>query len=189
MTKRPFKVKGNRAKEVLELVHSDVCGPMTTQAKGGFQYFITFIDDYSKVGYAYLMRHKSESFEKFQEFRALVETRHGYPSGTKGYEFYSLRDKKVFVSTNAKFLEEDYVMNHKSSSEVALEELRDTSVSTSKEPITQVQSIPEISTSVPQIVEPRRSGRVPREPERYIGLGESSELDPDGNVSDPWNFK
>ncbi|XP_047949572.1 protein BREAST CANCER SUSCEPTIBILITY 1 homolog [Salvia hispanica] len=42
---------------------------------------------------------------------------------TKAYEFYSLRDQKVIVSTHATFLEEDYVMNHKSSSEIALEEL------------------------------------------------------------------
>ena len=35
-----------RAKEQLELVHFDLCGPMTIQAKGSFEYFITFIDDY-----------------------------------------------------------------------------------------------------------------------------------------------
>ena len=50
MTKRLFRSKGNRAKEVLELVHTDVCGPMSTEARGGFRYFVTFIDDYSKIG-------------------------------------------------------------------------------------------------------------------------------------------
>ena len=39
----------------------------------GFQYFITFTDDYSRYGYVYLMRHKSESFEKFKEFKNEVE--------------------------------------------------------------------------------------------------------------------
>jgi hypothetical protein len=38
-------------------------------AKGDFQYFITFTDDFSRYGYIYLMRHKSESFEKFKEFQ------------------------------------------------------------------------------------------------------------------------
>ena len=54
----------------------------------------------------------------------------GYPRGTKAYEFYSLRDQKVIVSTHATFLEEDYVMNHKSSSEIALEELTQVTTST-----------------------------------------------------------
>ena len=35
-----------------------------------------------------------------------------YPKGTRGYYFYSKSDMKVFVSTNAKFMEEEYIMNH-----------------------------------------------------------------------------
>ena len=73
MTMRPFKAKGYRAKEVLDLVHTDLCGPMSTSARGGYEYFITFIDDYSSYGYIYLMRHKSEAFEKFKEFKVEVE--------------------------------------------------------------------------------------------------------------------
>ena len=75
MTRRPFTAKCYRAKEQLELVHSDLCGPMTIQARGGFEYFITFIDDYSRYGYLYLMRRKSEAFEKFKEYRAKTEKR------------------------------------------------------------------------------------------------------------------
>ena len=77
MTKRPFTSKGHKAKEVLELVHSDLCGPMNIQAKGGFEYFVTFVDDYSRYGYTYLMRQKSECFEKFKEFKAETEKHHG----------------------------------------------------------------------------------------------------------------
>ena len=76
MTTRPFKAKGNRAKEVLELVHTDLCGPMNIQARGGYEYFITFIDDYSRYGYIYLLRRKSECFDKFKEYKALTEKRH-----------------------------------------------------------------------------------------------------------------
>jgi hypothetical protein len=43
----------------------DLYIPMSSIAKGGFQYFITFTNDFSRYGYVYLMRHKSESFEKF----------------------------------------------------------------------------------------------------------------------------
>ena len=64
-------MKGNRAKEVLELVHTDVCGPMSTEARGGFRYFITFIDDYSKVGYVYLMRFKCESLTSSKNLRLM----------------------------------------------------------------------------------------------------------------------
>ena len=62
---------------MLGLVHTDVCGPMSTQAWGGYVYFITFTDDRSCFGYVYLMRHKSETFEKFKEFRFEVEKQTG----------------------------------------------------------------------------------------------------------------
>jgi hypothetical protein len=54
--------------DFLGLIHTDVCGSMSFAARGGFQYFITFTYDFSRYGYIYLMRHKSESFEKFKEF-------------------------------------------------------------------------------------------------------------------------
>ena len=77
MTKRPFKAKGNRATIQLELVHTDVCGLMSVQARGGYEYFITFTDDYSRYGYVYLMRHKSEAFDKFREYKAEAEKQLG----------------------------------------------------------------------------------------------------------------
>jgi hypothetical protein len=62
MTKAPFTGFPKRASDLLELVYTDVCGPMSTTARGGFQYFITFIDDFSRYGYVYLMKHKSKTF-------------------------------------------------------------------------------------------------------------------------------
>ena len=73
MTKSPFTGKGERATELLGLIHSDVYGPMNTSARGGYIYFITFTDDLSRYGYVYLMRHKSESFEMFKLYRNEVE--------------------------------------------------------------------------------------------------------------------
>ena len=73
MAKSPFKGKGERASDILGLVHTDVCGPMNTSARGGFRYFITFTDDLSRYGYVYLMRHKSDSFEMFKRYRNEVE--------------------------------------------------------------------------------------------------------------------
>ncbi|KAK8564635.1 hypothetical protein V6N12_058218 [Hibiscus sabdariffa] len=77
MTKAPFNGKGEQASDLLGLIHSDVCGPLNTQARGGFQYFITFTDDFSRYGYIYLMRHKSEALERFKEFKNEVQNQHG----------------------------------------------------------------------------------------------------------------
>ena len=73
MTKRPFNAKGNRATEYLELIHSDVCGQFNVQAKRGYAYFVTFTDDYFRYGHVYLMKRKSDTFEKFKEYQALVD--------------------------------------------------------------------------------------------------------------------
>ena len=77
MTKRPFSAKGERSKEPHQLVHSNVCGPLCLQARGSDKYFVTFIDDYSRYGYVYLMHKKSETFEKFKEFMAEAEKQLG----------------------------------------------------------------------------------------------------------------
>ena len=45
MIKRPFKAKGNRAIKQLILVNTNVCGPMSVQARGEYEYFITFINE------------------------------------------------------------------------------------------------------------------------------------------------
>ena len=66
MTKAPFTGHSERASDLLGLIHTDVYGPMTTSARGNYQYFITFTDDFSRYGYVYPMKRKSESFEKFK---------------------------------------------------------------------------------------------------------------------------
>jgi hypothetical protein len=77
MTKAPFTSQSERASDLLGLVHTDICGPMSSVVRGCFQYFITFIDDFSRYGYIYLMRHKSESFEKCKEFQNEVQNQLG----------------------------------------------------------------------------------------------------------------
>ena len=48
MTKSPFKKKGEREKDLLKLIHSDVCGLMSHSARDGYRYFITFTIDLSR---------------------------------------------------------------------------------------------------------------------------------------------
>ncbi|KAL8132324.1 hypothetical protein AgCh_007987 [Apium graveolens] len=259
MTNRPFKAKGNRAKQLLELVHSNLCGPMNIQARGGYEYFVTFIDDYSRYGYVYLLHHHggeyllgefreylsengiesqltapgtpqqngvaerrnrtllksvrsmmsysdlpksfwghaletsayllnlvpSKSLESHTEVRLFV----GYPMGTKGYLFYSPKNRDVIVSTNARFLEEEYIMNHKPMSSVVLEELVGGTNNTHKA-VVQVEqpqhNVQPVTNTAPV---PRRSGRVVQQPDRFMFLGESSDLVPGEHDDDPRTYE
>lgn len=73
-TRVPFSTQGvSRANKVLELVYSDVCGPMRTTSIGGCRFFVTFIDDFSRKVWVYPLKAKSEVFAKFLEWKALVE--------------------------------------------------------------------------------------------------------------------
>jgi hypothetical protein len=66
MTKTPFTGHPERALEILDIIHSDVCGPMSILARGGYLYFVTFTHDLSRYVYIYLMKQKSKTFEKFR---------------------------------------------------------------------------------------------------------------------------
>ncbi|KAJ2943165.1 hypothetical protein O0L34_g18874 [Tuta absoluta] len=66
-----------RATQLLELVHSDVCGPMPVCNIGGSTYLLTFTDDFSRKIYGYLLKQKSEVLSKFKVFKATVEKQTG----------------------------------------------------------------------------------------------------------------
>ena len=73
MTKTPFFRTMERATHLLEIIHTNVCGLMNIEARDRYHYFLIFIDDLSRYEYIYLMKHKSETFEKFKEFQSEVE--------------------------------------------------------------------------------------------------------------------
>ena len=92
--------------------------------------------------------------------------------------FYDPKDQKVFVSTNARILEEDYMIDSKPSSKIIVDEMRDEGGT---------NPVPNETTRVASTQErgePRRSGRVVRQPECFIGLGE----DPVELETDPCNY-
>ncbi|KAL5574127.1 hypothetical protein UlMin_023724 [Ulmus minor] len=101
MTKIPFGSKGNRVEGLLKLVHSDVYVPMNVKAQGGYEYYVTFIDDYSRYEYVYLIHRKSETFDKFKEFRAELEMQLGVPikslRSDQGGEYLVLTSVKVWL--------------------------------------------------------------------------------------------
>ncbi|OMO92476.1 hypothetical protein CCACVL1_06836 [Corchorus capsularis] len=75
-TRKPFG-KAKRASIPLQLIHSDVCGPMNVRARHGANYFIIFIDDFTRFGHVYLISHKSEALNCFRLYVALVENQLG----------------------------------------------------------------------------------------------------------------
>ena len=76
MTRTPFSGTMEQTTNLLEIIHTDVCGPMSVDARDGYRYFLAFTDDLSIYVYIYLMKHKSETFEKFKEFQSKVENHH-----------------------------------------------------------------------------------------------------------------
>ncbi|GKB53021.1 retrotransposon protein, putative, ty1-copia subclass [Tanacetum coccineum] len=75
MTRKPFSHKTEKVKDVLGLIHTDVCGPLRHVSKKGASYFITFTDDYSRYGYVYLLKHKMKSLKHLsQEFKDYLKT-------------------------------------------------------------------------------------------------------------------
>jgi hypothetical protein len=68
-----FPSGATREKGILELIHSDVFGPVPIPSLGKSVYYVSFIDDFSRNTWIYFLRKKYEVFDKFKEFKALVE--------------------------------------------------------------------------------------------------------------------
>ena len=58
---------------ILEIIHFDVFGPMSSRSLSGYAYYVSFIDDFSRKTWIYFMKKKDEVFSKFKEFKALIE--------------------------------------------------------------------------------------------------------------------
>ena len=78
-TKTAFPSSDNRLVGVLDLIHSDLCGPMSVVSLRGFEYYVTFIDDHSRKIWIYFLKSKKSEgvLQRFQEFKALVENQTG----------------------------------------------------------------------------------------------------------------
>jgi hypothetical protein len=70
-----FPYGAMRAERILQLVHSDVFGPVSIPSLGKYVYYVSFIDDFSRNIWIYFLRKKSEVFDRFKEFKALVENK------------------------------------------------------------------------------------------------------------------
>lgn len=100
---QPFKLSKSREKEVLNLIHSDICGPMNVESLGGAKYFVTFIDDFSRYTETVMLKKRSEVLQAFRNYKRRVEKQ-------TGRRIKKLRtdNGKEYLSTDFnKFLEDE----------------------------------------------------------------------------------
>eukprot|EP00253_Pinus_taeda_P008959 PITA_08959 len=72
-SKQSFHDSHSRAHRKLELIHSDLCGPMLVSSANGNNYIMTFIDDYTRMCWVYLLKNKSDAFLTFKNFHKWME--------------------------------------------------------------------------------------------------------------------
>ncbi|CAL8169979.1 unnamed protein product [Prunus armeniaca] len=91
-----------RAKNPLELVHTDLCGPMQNESIAGNKYFMLLIDDHTRMSWVYFLRHTSEALICFRKFKAMVELQCGFKvkclRSDRGGEFLSTKFSKLLES-------------------------------------------------------------------------------------------
>lgn len=73
----PYSLSTTRATRRLELIHSDLCGPISTPSYGGARYFATFVDDYSRYVWVYPLQFKDEVVDVFKTWQRLAERQTG----------------------------------------------------------------------------------------------------------------
>ena len=101
MKKSSFNRKTYTSNEVLELVHTNLCGPIEVQSYKGDRYIMFFVDDYSRMMIVMFLKQKSDAFQMFKWYLARVEkeTRKNLKClrSDRGGEFTS-RDFEVFCN-------------------------------------------------------------------------------------------
>ena len=78
-----------RATDLLEIIHTDVCGPMNIEARGGYRYFLTFTDDLSRYGYIYLMKHLKSSKNFRMKWKIIITRKIKFIRSNRGGEYLS----------------------------------------------------------------------------------------------------
>jgi hypothetical protein len=71
--KGSFLSSDSKSKGILDLIHSDVCGPMTVASLNEYLYYVLFIDDHSRKTWIYFLKTKDGVLTRFQEFKVQVE--------------------------------------------------------------------------------------------------------------------
>lgn len=75
LTRTPFKEERTKAVRPLEIIHTDICGPIEPISWDNKNYFVTIIDDYTHFTVVYCIKHKSETSSVLKEFIAEAEAK------------------------------------------------------------------------------------------------------------------
>ena len=117
----------------------------------------------------------------------------GYSKETNGYLFYNHKENKVFVSTHAKFLEDDYVNNFNLRNKVVWAEMNEPAneqpMDDMRDDMAVLDTSQDITYEMTSTQVPRRSGRIVRPPIRFISLGETYEAISEEAESDPCTYE
>ena len=73
---KKIKKDVKRSAGILQIIHIDIYGPFPVKSVDGYNSFITFTDNYSRYGYIYLIKERTEALDKFKVFKAEVENQH-----------------------------------------------------------------------------------------------------------------
>ena len=76
-TRASFKIKEHMTSHPLEIIHTDLCGRNKTKSLQGYHYFMLLIEDYTRMTWVAFLKEKSEAFEIFKIFKAMVENKSG----------------------------------------------------------------------------------------------------------------
>jgi len=110
-----IKKGAKRSEGILEIIHTDICGPFPVTTVDGYDSFIIFTDDYSRYGYIYPIKERSEVLDKFKIFKAEVENQHDLKikivRSDRGGEYYGRHTPYGQVSGPfARFLQENGIV-------------------------------------------------------------------------------
>lgn len=96
------------AKQVLELIHGDICGPLEPATPAGNRYFFLLVDDFSRKMWVYMLKTKGEAFEAFKKFKVMVENKMEHKIKT----FRTDRGGKFCSSVFNEFYEKSGITRH-----------------------------------------------------------------------------
>lgn len=71
----PFSNSMSKTKQPLELIHCDLRGPSPVASSLGYEYYISFVDNFTRLTHIFPLKTKSEAFSSFRQYKALVENR------------------------------------------------------------------------------------------------------------------
>jgi hypothetical protein len=104
-----------RSSEILEIIHTDICGPFPTPYLNGQRYFISFIDDHTRYMYLYFLNDKAEALNAFKTYKVEVEKQKDKKikivRSNRGGEYYErYTEKGQMIGPFAQFLEEESIV-------------------------------------------------------------------------------